>query len=273
MTKIKILFDTDVELTIRLNNNGFVQRWANLLAEELESKEILQTDTFSSFFTEDESIEYLIGAINKVNKFLKVDFVPLPGNDDINNRDYYNFLHTKFEKLAGSDWNKPTKLMVIAPKEIQIAIKHINRFCHRLENRPYKIESWMRVEFNTVRRELLLDDDYSLFESIADINTVYLDYSTLGKHLYECYQDGLDPQYQGLKIQEHYCANFVMLFEQRVNIDADNFKQWLNKYNVSPELLKSNGAIPLGKIEEADSLQLVINSRKINKIILEKNNG
>ena len=38
------------------------------------------------------------------------------------NPDYYNFLHTRFEKLAGPDWEKPTKLMTIAPKEIRLAI-------------------------------------------------------------------------------------------------------------------------------------------------------
>lgn len=270
MTKIKILFDTDFELTIKLNNNSFVQRWANLLEEEIESKEILQTDTFSSFFTENESIEYLVNAINKVNKFLKVDFVPLPIGDDINSQDYYNFLHTKFEKLAGPDWDTPTKLMVIAPKEIQLAIKHINRFCHRLEQRPYKIESYIRVEFNTARRNALLEDDYQLFDFVTEANTVCLDYSTLGKHLCECYLDGLEPSYPALKKQEHYCANFIMFFEQRPIINTDNFKQWLKKYNISPELLKSNGLIPLGKIEEINSLQSVLNSRKISKITLEK---
>lgn len=267
MTRIKILFDTGYELAIRLNNNSFVQRWSTLLAEELASKEILQTDTFSPFFTEDESTEYLVSAINQVNDFLKVDFVPLPTN--VNSQEYYNLLHSSFEKLAGPDWSKPSKLMVIAPKEIQLAIRHINRFCHRLEQQPYKIESWMRVEFDTSRRETLLDDDYALFSSMNDANTVYLDYSTLGKSLYECYKDGLDPTYEGLKVQEHYCANFIILFDQQSRIDENEFTCWLKKYKVDPKLVRSNGAIPLGKVEGISSLQSVLKSRKINKITLE----
>ena len=199
--------------------------------------------------------------------------MPLPKDSKINSQDYYNLLHSKFEKLAGSDWSEPTKLMVIAPQEIQLAIKQINRFCHRLEQRPYKIESWLRVEFNTSRRELLLAEDYNLFEPIKDANIVYLDYSTLGKSMYECYQDGLDPTYLGLKIQEHYCANFVMLFDQPPAIDKDKFNQWLKQYNVDTSLLKSSGAIPLGKIEDNNALQSVLKSRKINKITLEKNDG
>jgi hypothetical protein len=273
MTKVKILFDTGFELAIKLNNNSFIQRWTDLLADEISTKEILQVDTFSSFFSKDVSIEYLTSAINKVNSFLKVDFVPLPKDSEINSQDYYNLLHSKFEKLAGSDWSKPTKLMVVAPQEIQLAIKQINRFCHRLEQRPYKIESWLRVEFNTSRRELLLAEDYNLFEPIKDANIVYLDYSTLGKSMYECYQDGLDPTYSGLKIQEHYCANFVMLFDHPPAVDKDKFNQWLKQYNVDTSLLKSSGAIPLGKIEDNNALQSVLKSRKINKITLEKNDG
>ena len=160
------------------------------------------------------------------------------------------------------------------PKEIQLAIKHINRFCHRLEHRPYKIESYLRVEFDTARREPLLDVDYNLFEPANCINTVYLDYSTLGKSVYECYQDGLDPTYSGLKIQEHYCANFVMLFDHPTTaVDKDKFDQWCKQHNVNISLLKSSGAIPLGKIEDNNALQSVSKSRKINKITLEKNNG
>jgi hypothetical protein len=270
MNTITISFDLGIDLHIKLNQNRFVRRWANLLAEELETKEILQTDTFSCFFTEDQSRQYLIDAIITVNNFLKTTFIDIPSENNFLDPEYYNQLHEKFEKLSGPDWDQPTRLMVIAPKEVQLAIRHINRFCHRLEEKPYKIEPLLRVEFDSSRREPLLDDDYELFVPMKENNCVYLDYSTLGKSLYECYQDGLDPDYAGLKIQNHYCANFILKFENsKQRRPPEDFLLWLSKYNYEYNKIKNYGHIPLGYIVEKNLLQSIVNCRKINKITLE----
>lgn len=265
---ITILFDTGYELKIELEENSFVQRWRQLFQKELACKEILQVDTFSSFYNEVESRQHLTDSIEKVNVFLKTTFIQIPTDEDFNNPDYYNFLHTRFEKLAGPDWEKPTKLMTIAPKEIRLAIRHINRFCHRLELRPYKIEPLMRVEFDSTCREILFDQDYKLFESMYEKDRVYLDYSTLGKSLYACYKDGLDPSYAALKLQRHYCASFVIIFDQFITRPKnESFEVWLDKHNIDKSI-QGSGVIPIGKIV-SNSFESVIKSRRIEKITLD----
>jgi hypothetical protein len=271
MNTIKISFDLGVNLHIKLDENKFVDKWCSLLAEELATKEILQIDTFSFFIQEDEAKHYLIEAINTVNDFLKTTFINIPTEENFADPEYYNHLHKKFEQLAGSDWNKPTRLMSIAPHKVRLAVRHINRFCHRLEQRPYKVEPMLRVELDSDRRELLSPEDYELFVPIVENNRVYLDYSTLGKSLHECYEDDLDPTYAGLKMQEHYCANFVLKFgltAQRKPIGE--FKNWLKSYDIDLDTIKNHGHIPLGYIVEENLLQSIVNCRKINKITLEK---
>ena len=270
MKTIKVSFDQAINLHIVLDQNKFVNKWAKLLAEELHTKSILQLDTFSFFLSEDESRHHLINAITTINSFLKTTFIDIPTDSDFNDPDYYNHLHIKFEKLAGPDWDKPTKLMVIAPQEVLLAVRHINRFCHRLEQRPYKIEPIIRVEFDSNRRELLAEEDYQLFGSMEENNRVYLDYSTLGKSLYECYEDNLSPDYAALKMQEHYCANFILKFGNTTSRKSKNgFKKWVESYGINYATIKNHGHIPLGYIVEENLLQSITKCRTINNITLE----
>jgi hypothetical protein len=270
MKMIKVSFDQEINLHIALDQNKVVDKWAKLLAEELLTKNILQLDTFSSFLNEGESRHHLINAITTVNSFLKTTFIDIPTESDFNDPDYYNHLHIKFEKLAGSDWNKPTKLMVIAPQEVRLAVRHINKFCHRLEQQPYKVEPIILVQFDSYRREPLAEEDYKLFTTLDENNRVYLDYSTLGKSLYECYEDDLSPDYAGLKMQEHYCANFILKFGKITSRKPkDNFKKWVESHGIDYTTIKNHGYIPLGYIVEENLLQSITNCRTINKITLE----
>jgi hypothetical protein len=173
MDIITISFDQAPDLHIQLDQNAFVFKWASLLQEELQTKEILQLDTFSFFITEQESRQHLLEAINTVNKFLKTVFIDIPTDSDFKNPDYYNYLHLQFEKLAGSDWSNPTKLMLLAPPAVKLAVRHINRFCHRLEQQPYKIEPVLRIEFDSSRREPLAEEDYKFFGQSDETNRVF----------------------------------------------------------------------------------------------------
>jgi hypothetical protein len=270
MKIIKIYFDNEINLHIALDQNKFVDKWTDLLAEELITKNILQIDTFSSFFSEEESKNYLICAINTINNFLKTKFIDIPTASDFDSVDYYNYLHIKFEKLVGSDWSKPTRLVSIAPPEIRTAIRHINRFCHRLERRPYTIEPMLRIEFDSHLRKPLAEEDYKLFEERHEENRVYLDYSTLGKSLSECYEDNLSPHYHGLKMQEHYCANFLLKFGKPTRKKSKkDFKKWIQDSGIDHASIKNHGHIPLGYIVEENLLHSIINCRKIKKITLE----
>lgn len=266
---LAITFDTGYVLRIQLNENSFVLRWADLLIKELQTKNILQIDTFAWSMTEDQARYHLISAIQRVNDFLKTEFIGIPATSDFDNPDYYNQLHVKFEELTGEDWDNPTRLMSIAPSDVKLAVRHINRFCHRLERRPYSIEPVMRVEFDSDTRLPLEPEDYMLFEPMNAPGCVYLDYSTFGKSLVECFMDGLEPDYSALKLQHHYCANFIINFDYRNDAQVEQFNQWLIAHGLNPSEIQGSGNIPLGRIVDKKSLYSVLDCSTIENITLE----
>lgn len=267
--QIKIVFDTGYELIVDLFDNDFVKRWCRLLSRELERGTLLQEDTFSNFIPEFLARQRLEQSIDTVNKFLRREFISIPRSSDYDDPDFYNRLHQHFEKLAGTDWDKPTRLMVIAPDTVKLAIRHINRYCHRLERRPYTFEPEMKIEFNTHLRERLQEEDYNLFSMVKNDHVVLLGYSTLGKSLYECYEDGLTPDYPGLKIQHHYSANFVLKFGEMTKFNPSGFEKWLSDYNITNIPPSAFGHIQLGKIADKTSFDKIKQSVKIVTIKLE----
>lgn len=262
--KIRLVFDTGYELTVDLFDNNFVNRWCRLLSQEIARNSLLQEDTYSSFVPESLAKQRLEEAIDSVNGFLKREFISKPCVSDYEDPDFYNRLHEKFEMLSGPDWSKPTRLMRIAPDNIRLAIRHINRYCHQLEC-PRSI---MRIEFATHYREPLQDDDYLLFRPTNEANIVTLDYSTLGKSLYECYFDKLPANYSAMKSQQHYCANFVLNFTP-IQPDYNGFKIWCAEQGINEIPTPELGQLQLGKIRDQNSFDQVKKTAKILNIILE----
>jgi hypothetical protein len=185
--KIAINFNTGFQLTITLRDIDFVHRWARLLESELQNSSLMQDHIYSSLMTEIQCQQHLRQAILTVNKFLKKEFIAVPTDQDFTTDNYFNDLHQKFEQLAGDDWDRPTRLVLLAPDAVKKAIKDINRFCRRLERRPYRIDPFMRIEFNTAQRLPLLEQDYELFEPVDHDDNVerdllsYIAYAQMGK--------------------------------------------------------------------------------------------
>jgi hypothetical protein len=263
--KLFVTFDTQYRLTINLYDTDFVSRWVSVLKEDLKKNNILQTDTYCSLMTEEQAKAILIESIVKINTFLKTDLIAIPTGDDFENLDYYNYLHSKFEKLAGPSWENPTRLVLVAPIDIRLAIRHINRFCHRLESRPYKVEPFMRIEFDSSIRVPLHDQDYNFFEVIDEPGAVVLDYATLGKTLFECFQDGLAPDYIGLKHQHHYCSNFKLKFQSEYSQEKiKEFNDWI-EVNQLKNLPKSVfGEIKLGCFDPLAYNEIIKTSKILN---------
>ena len=134
--QIRIVFDTGYELTVDLFDNDFVKRWCRLLSQEIACGSLLQEDTYSNFAPESLARQRLEEAIDSVNGFLKRDFISKPCISDYDDPNFYNLLHQRFEQLAGPDWDRPTRLILVAPDHVKLAIKQIKRYCHRLERRP-----------------------------------------------------------------------------------------------------------------------------------------
>ena len=272
MSVLKITFDTDYTLVCYLRDIDFVRRWQTLLLDAIENNKILQEDSLSSFFNEDKSKQYLENAIDRVNAFTKREFIIKPNLQDYDNPNYYNYLHEKFEELTGTDEN-PTILSLNSPDWLKRSIKHLNRFCHRLEQRPYEINNFIRFEWDSTKRELLNDTDLDLFEDLENNDyVVYLDYSTLGKSLIECFMDGLTPSYKAMRLQKHYSANFVIKFAKKEKLfDKDQFLNWLTYHGIKDLPKTALGAIVLGEVKDKDSFDKIKLSNSITDIKLERN--
>ena len=266
--RIRMVFDTGYELTVSLYDNDFVKRWCRLLDQEIRNGSLLQEDTFSGFIPESLARERLRQSIVTINNFLKREYIALPSDKDYEQPEFYNQLHEKFEQLAGPDWDHPSRLMCVAPNTIKLAVRHINRYCHRLETRPYKTASQMRVEFDTTHRCPLEPNDYELFQANRQSNVVLLDYSTLGKSLRECFQDGLTADYHHVKIQQHYCANFILRFEPEPDT-TPGFIQWCHQQGINNIPSSELGQIHLGTIDQPDSYECVKKTATIQSITLE----
>ena len=96
-----------------------------------------------------------------------------------------------------------------------------------------------------------------------------LDYSTLGKSLFECFQDNLSPLYSSMKHQHHYASNFILKFISDVDKNRlEEFKEWI-KLNKLSNLPKSAlGEIKLGTFD-SNSFYEIQKTSKIIKIALE----
>lgn len=269
MSTLQIIFDNDFVLDIVLDHNALVDRWKKLLKQELSCKNILQTDTFSGLMPEAVARSHLKQAISTVNRYLGRVFIDMPKDHEFDDQQYYNALHEKFEMLAGPDWSQPTRLMQFAPPDVKLAVRHINRFCHRLERRPYRIEPIFCVEFDSYLRMPLEPEDYMFFEQ-PSIDGVYVDYSTLGKNLYECYQDDLPPSYAAMKMQNHYCANFMIYFGlSQDKRSPEGFDDWLKSHGVDQNQINNHGAIKLGHVRYPNQFEYVKQCSKIKQITTE----
>lgn len=271
--RLIVSFDTNYELVINLRNNDFVRRWVDLLEEELSRITVIQEDTYSCFYTEKQSRDALIAAIKIVNKFTKREFITVPRDEDFDNPNFYNELHIKFEQLCGPDYDTPTRFMVLGPESLKTAIRQINRFCHRLERRPYKVNLPMIVEFLRPKREKLLLEDYDLFEEYCGKNVVLLDYSTLGKTLYDCFVDGLNPFYAGMKVQHHYNPNFIICFEKEPIANKKEFINWLKEYQIEYVPKQELGVIVLGEFSDNNAEDMIRKTTRITNIKIERDNN
>lgn len=270
---LKITFDTEYQLIINLRDNDFVRRWVDFLEQELKYTFVLQEDTYSFRDTEEQAKHKLIQAIKVVNSFTKREFISIPSDEDFEKVDFYNTLHEKFEQLAGPSFDQPSKIMLIGPDKIRDSIRLINRYCHRLERRPYRQERQMRVEFCRCSRKSLTEEDLNLFEMPKQDNVVLLDYSTLGKSLVECFQDQLTPDYPGMKIQRHYSPNFIIRFKYEEGFPVEEFSDWLKKHGYENIPKGALGAIVLGEYNGLDAEKMIMQTTKIKSIEIERNNN
>lgn len=267
---LEIEVDGDKTVVVNLNNNSFVHKWAQLFEETLSTCDIEQNNSFSCVLSETQSQQRLLSAIQIVNKFLKKQFIEVPDTIDWDNQDWYNYLHSKFEKLSGP-FGEPTKLFMLAPGEVKTAIRDINTYVHRLETRPYKpVKAWyISFDKNRYRRIPLQPDDYNLFQYHLCSGEAFIQYAELGKTYLDIFNDNLPLDYQGVKNLHYYSAEFsIWLSDQDKIIYEDDFYQWANNNGIDTSNKQLGlGFIPIGKVTDVSHARnIVCNGSKITNL-------
>lgn len=257
-------------VTVDLYHNDFVSRWKKLFEQTVASCAINQLESFSCSLLEPQSQERLIVAITTINRFLKRKFIDLPSQIDWDDQHWYNYLHSKFEQLNGT-FDRPTKLLMLAPTEVKDAIRALNFYVHRLERRPYAEYNTWYISFDksSYTRLPLEHSDYDLFCFQVQPGQAYIHYAELGKTMIDLYHDGLPVDYSGLKNLHYYSAEIsVHVGTDTISLFDDGFRQWANDNLIDINDRKLGlGAIPIGDVRNVDTArQIVYNGSNITNL-------
>jgi hypothetical protein len=257
---------------IELNNNPVANTWYSLIKESYvgDGLDFDNRRTFYSFKTINEMQLDLLNAIEKINLFLKKEFIKIKKPINWNDQNFYNYLHICFEKLSGS-YDNHTRLLHVAPIKIKESIRDLNFCVHSLESKQYnKInlkKSEIRIEFSknrNTKRVPLKKVEEKLFQFSLKKFEVYLSYNELGKTYLDLHKDNLPIDYVGIK-NNHFIGKdiFISLLNKK-NIFDKNFIKWMEKNNKNPyDKTIGLGVLPIGraKINKDVLNQLTKNSK------------
>jgi hypothetical protein len=255
---------------ITLYDNAFVNKWVDELKWSLEHCDFNHQEAFAGLQTLADAEQVLNDACVIINKYLK-NFIEIRSDIVNQPQEYFNYLHSKFEKLSG-EFGNPTRLFSLANSELKTAIRNLNFYVHRLETK-LEVGRSFYISFNKdqYRRKPLAKEDYENFEFNFPAGTLYVHYVELGKDLIDLFEDNLPLNYAGAKNLHFYSGEASFMFSDYDPFSIDGYKQWLIDSGVDP-LDKSlgHGRIPLGTVNNLEDAKAIISRHKHIKQILIK---
>lgn len=252
----------EASFSITLSDNSFVRKWAEELRWCITNCEINQTEAFATMLTLSEAEEKLIQSCKVINRYLK-DCIDIRSDIVQQDQQYFNYLHSIFEKLGGS-YSKPTRLIAIAPQELRDAIRNLNFFVHRLETKhePY---AGLYISFNKdqYRRLPIERVDYEHFEFKFDAGTLFLHYVELGKEFVDLYEDNLPLDYAGFKNLHYYSGEATLTFYEYDAFSNLGYFNWLQNNGIDPyDKQLGHGKMPLGKVDDIEQAKKLLEQYK-----------
>jgi hypothetical protein len=264
-----MLFEIDgiPSFEINLFDNSVAREWKKLINSIYvgDGEDIDHRRSFYNLRTKKEIKNDLLNAIKKINIFFKKEFIVIPKKINWNNQKIYNDLHIYFEKLSGN-FDNPTKLIKIAPRDIKESIRDLNYCVHALENFNDAKKDNIKIQWTKFRtitpRVPLKKDDYNLIKFKKLSNEVYLSYNELGKNYIDCWKDGLNINYSSLKNNHYIGADFFISLKKQKNIFHNDFIQWMRAHNLDPYEKKHGiGLIAIGTAKIININHLTKNSK------------
>ncbi len=261
---------SEASFDIILYNNDFVRKWVKELQWCLDNSEFNQSEAFASFLTLQASTNILTQSCLTINSCLK-NFIEI--KEDLVNqpREYFNYLHSKFELLSGK-YGKPTRFFLIATKEIKAAIRNLNFFVHRVESKKDSFDSlYLSFIKDQLRRIPLEKSDYEYFTFNLEPGTLFLHYVELGKNFTDLYEDRLELDYAGFANLHYYSGEASLTFNE-CQILTNGLIDWLTARGIDPyNKHLGHGKIPLGKLTNLDDARAKLREhRYINTILIKE---
>lgn len=255
---------SEASFDIHLYDTKFVSKYVKELSWCLQNCEFNQREAFTTLYSADHNKQCLKDACLIINKYLK-NFINI---QDESSQEYYNYLHVKFEQLSG-EFGKPTRLFNIANKELKQAIRDLNFFIHSVEIKKENYPA-LYISFNKdqYRRHPLSIEDYNEFEFTFPAGTLFLHYVELGKEYIDLYKDNLAIDYAGAKNLHYYSGESLLTFDEFDCFANNDYVAWLERNNIDRfNKNLGHGKIPLGYIEDRDTVAQLLNQHRFLKSI------
>jgi hypothetical protein len=255
---------------IQLNSNSFTQKWVNEFRWHLDHCSINQTEAFASLITSAESADILTTACKTINKYLR-GFIEIRSDLENQPQEYFNYLHSKFEKISGS-YDKPTRIFAIANSELKAAIRALNFYTHSVEEKKKIQQLYFSFDKDSARRQRLSEDDYQFYEFSFPPGTLHTQYVELGKEYIDLYEDGLPLDYSGFTNLHYYGGEAVLRFDEYNAFDDVGYYNWLVKNNIDPYNKRlGHSRIPLGTVVDLDdAINKFKNHRYLHSVTIKE---
>ena len=262
---------SEASFTISLNNNAFVQKWVEEVRWCLTNCDFEQQEAFWGVMSLEQSAEVLTKSCVTINQYLK-NFIDIKENLLMQDQEYFNYLHLKFEHLSGK-FGESTRLFSVANKELKTAIRNLNIFVHRIEKKKTTIPT-LYVSFNKdqYRRWPLADEDYEHFEFIIPAGALVVHYVELGKECVDLYEDNLPLEYQNFKNLHYYSGEASIYLEECHRLNDTGYLKWLENNKIDPYNKKLGyGKLVLGQVDNiVDAYAKIQQYQYIKDIIIEE---
>lgn len=254
-------------VVIDLDDNAFVHRWIEVFNRAVSCSTVDHTASFAFRIPKSQALDNLTQAGRLVNEFFRREIVPAAPPQW--NNDYCNSVHMAFEKLSG-EYDRPTRLFMLAPEHVKSAIRDLNFYVHVLEQDQEGQNNQWYINFDRayVDRRPLIDQDYYLFQRLVESGRVYVHYAELGKTHLDLYKDGLPADYKAQKNLHYFAADLTIWLGPEIDLFTEDFESWAqdNKIDLQDKRL-GLGILPIGRVRDLDTAKKYIyNAEKITQL-------
>ena len=233
-------------VTIKPNDNDLGFCWAKELKENIDRGGVVREPNriynLNNIWTE-EKIVVELQQCSKVIKEWVPGYIDFDYSKQIDQR-RLNILHKYFENIRRKD----NDLFKNAPWNVQHAINEYNNLIHRLES--FKWEGQPRIVVSmTDRKEYELEDEhYEQFTMSFNPGDVCLNYTHIGKTLWDVFKDGDEITGQDNILPQHtYSGDFHIRLAKGSGI-SQPFQEWLNRNEDSMPQEESKRTLGLARV-------------------------